>query len=301
MIIFNISGGLGNQFFQYAFGRYLALKNRTDLYLRFNTYEYDVSRSSKLSHFQTCFKRSSVEDVRKYSKTYHRLHPLLKKLYRNSPNVSLKRYFTDRIETGFHKEFKKVTRGYFDGYWAYEEYFKEIRSSLLKELELKDEHKTDIYKLMEMQLSGSRTVAVHIRRGDYISNQKYAGIMHNLSLAYYYSAIEFLRSKKDDLKFYIFSDEIDWVRQNFRMEGIDCHFMDNPGLCSDYLEFSLMKSCANFIIANSTFSWWAAWLSESRDKCVVAPKKWYKNEEMQHCYEKRNMIPSNWIKLYARN
>ena len=297
MVIFNVSGGLGNQFFQYAFGRYLAISHETDLYLRFESYKSDVSRSPKLGYFETFFKKSLEKDVRRYLKTYDVLHPFFKKLYLNKSNIHLRRYFNDRIQPGFNESFKKVKKGYFDGYWAYEEYFKEIRPYLLEELVLRAEYKTNIYKRLEMRLKSSNSVAVHIRRGDYISNKVYAGIMNSLSLDYYYKAIDLLASKKNNLSFYVFSDEIDWVKENLQARNIDIHFIDDPDLGLDYLEFSLMKSCNNFIIANSSFSWWAAWLSENKDKCIIAPKRWYKDDEMQHRYSEENHVPSNWIQL----
>ena len=108
MVIFNVSGGLGNQFFQYAFGRYLAISHETDLYLRFESYKSDVSRSPKLGYFETFFKKSLEKDVRRYLKTYDVLHPFFKKLYLNKSNIHLRRYFNDRIQPGFNESFKKV-------------------------------------------------------------------------------------------------------------------------------------------------------------------------------------------------
>lgn len=299
MIIFNISGGLGNQFFQYAFGRYLAIQNQTDLHLRFESYQSDPARKPKLDYFNTSYKLASEERILEYSSFYCRLHPFFKKIYRKERLVLFKRYFNDKTEPWYKKQLKQVTKGYFDGYWSFEDYFKEIRPILLEELELKDELKQENFLKIRNEVTNKNSVAIHIRRGDYISNQKFAQIFNQLPIDYYKKAVLKIEQSVKNPVFYVFSDDVEWVKTNFAGQiGVDLHFIADYEINADYIEFSLMKSCKHFIIANSTFSWWAAWLGGTeKNKRVIAPKDWYKDRSLQRRYNKNSFVPDSWIKL----
>jgi hypothetical protein len=294
MIIFNISGGLGNQFFQYAFGRYLAVKNNTDLFIYQKSFNTDVARRPVLGYFNTKYRIATEENIASYENQYLRLHPYLKKHYRKPGMAQWKRYFNDSQNPGFHAQYRRAVKGYFHGYWANENYFKEIKEQLLKEFMLKHEFKTEGYHSLERQIQESNSIAVHIRRGDYVSNPDFGKIFNVLDPAYYLHAIAQIAEVVVNPVFYFFSDDPDWVADTLapKVKGY-CQIISDQLQRKDYLEFSLMKNCKHFIIANSTFSWWAAWLSQHSSKMVFAPKDWYTDPKRQFRHETDSFLPAD--------
>jgi len=116
-----------------------------------------------------------------------------------------------------------------------------------------------------------------------------------LPIEYYQKAINYFNEKFTDIVFYVFSDDIEYVKQNFNFNA-EVIYIENKDL-QDYHELKLMSFCKHNIIANSTFSWWAAWLNENSNKTVIAPKKWYNDKKAQENYEKYSFVPETWIKL----
>jgi hypothetical protein len=141
---------------------------------------------------------------------------------------------------------------------------------------------------MLADISTSDSVCVHIRKGDY-TNSVNSKIYIQLTHEYYLSAVSYISKVLEFPRFFVFSDDISWVKENIYISGDVIH-VENIG--SDIDEFQLMMSCKNFIIANSTFSWWAARLSSNINKVIIAPKKWFRDEEI-----KWKIVPENWMKL----
>lgn len=298
MIIFHISGGLGNQFFQYAFGRTLSLRHNVPLYLDFESYDKDINRLPKLDYFNTHYQELDINKKHEYTKFYHSLHPYLKKHYRKDTFVQYKSFFTDKIELGYRKNLINACNGYFVGYWGNEKYFIENTMLIKNEFTLKDKFKTNEFKVLQEEAKTTHSVAMHIRRGDYIQNEKSSKIFNSLTLDYYQNAIEHMSGKVKDIKLLIFSDDIGWVKSNLSFVAeIDHIFIDHQLNSKDYLEFSLMCQCKHFIMANSTFSWWAAWLGAKSDSIVIAPYNWYSDPSHQNNFLSNNFIPKSWILL----
>lgn len=292
MIIFNISGGLGNQFFQYAFGRTLSLKHNVPLYLDFGSYDKDSSRFPKLDFFNTQYLALDSNKKHEYTKVYNSLHPYLKKHYRKDIFAKYKTYFTDKIELGYRPNLIKARKGYFDGYWGDFRYGSEILYKLQTELSLKREFCTQNFNELLAKIQNSNSVALHIRRGDYVHHPEYSRIMHTLPLDYYFNSIRLTSEiSESQLEYFIFSDDINWAKENLANYP-SFNFVEN--IETDVLEFELMKHCKNFITANSTFSLFAAWLSDSEQKIVVTPKKWYKDQRRQNHFENESYRPDNW-------
>jgi hypothetical protein len=296
MIIFNISGGLGNQFFQYAFGRTLSLKHSVPLYLDFGSYDKDINRLPKLGYFNTQYQACDGTKKNAYLKVYNALHPYLKKHYRKDAFVKYKTYFTDKIELGYRPNLIKARRGYFDGYWGTQDYFIENADLLKKEFTLKERFKTNEFNDLVEEAKMTHSVALHIRRGDYVQNDKFSKIFNSLSLDYYKNAIDHVSGKDKNIKLFIFSDDIGWAKSNLSfLAEIDHVFIENQLNSMDFLEFSLMCQCKHFIMANSTFSWWAAWLGQKSNSIVIAPKNWYSDPSYQKRFQTNNFIPKTWI------
>ncbi|NCQ11249.1 MAG: alpha-1,2-fucosyltransferase, partial [Bacteroidetes bacterium] len=138
----------------------------------------------------------------------------------------------------------------------------------------------------------SNSVSLHIRRGDYVDNKYFAQI----PLEYYYNSIELIENKFPNSSYYVFSDNLNWVKNNFKT-NVNLHFVDANDSSTDFMELYLMSKCNHNIIANSTFSWWGAWLNKNPDKIVIAPKVWFGDKTAQENYKNGQHVPNNWIKM----
>lgn len=291
-IIVNISGGLGNQFFQYAFGRYLSIKNSTDLYLNIRSFDRDNKRDFKLPYYQTSYQVKTVKEVLDYISFYMGLRPSLRRYYRKIWPIFLKRYF-EHLGNEFDPSFKKAKHGYFYGYWGNEGYFKEKESVVRNELVLREEYRIEKLSVLQKEASETNSVAIHVRRGDYINHPAHSKIFNSLPIAYYKDAVERMVAELEDPVFYIFSDDYIWVRKNLHFPGMNTRLAEDFALMKDYQEFELMRACRHFIIANSTFSWWAAWLANYDQKKIIAPQNWYREEYLNN----GSFIPKVWQKM----
>ena len=178
-------------------------------------------------------------------------------------------------------------RAYLDGYWQNELYFKEIRDVLLREFNSKEDVSERFIKYRE-EICASNSVSVHVRRGDYVSNKKAMSFHGLCPVQYYNDAINLMIDLHDDATFFVFSDDIPWCKENIKY---DRGFIYVEG-GSNIEDMLLMKHCSHNIVANSTFSWWAAWLNDNKHKVIVAPKAWVVNSP-----EKAQWVPEEWIVL----
>ena len=156
---------------------------------------------------------------------------------------------------------------YLLGNWLSPRYFEDIRTVLLKEISLVSELSSEANFFLSKILS-SNSVSIHVRHGDYV---KYSNKFKLLDLDYYTSAIEYIRSKINNPTFFIFTDDIDYVRNKLGFSGDNFIYVSGNGI-PDYEDLVLMSKCSHNIIANSSFSFWAGWLNQNRDKVVIAPK-----------------------------
>lgn len=179
---------------------------------------------------------------------------------------------------------------YIAGYWQSEKYFSKfspwIRDdfSFIQPLNIKNSELVD-------QITHVNAVSLHVRRGDYVNSQMTSKVYENLSSTYYDAAIRHIVERISNPFFFIFSDDINWVRKNLKI-NFPCVYIDNNHGTESYIDMRLMSLCKFNIIANSSFSWWGAWLNKSREKIVVAPKCWFANGT-----NTQDLIPQNWIKL----
>lgn len=189
------------------------------------------------------------------------------------------------------KKINRINRPvYLIGYWQHEKYFKEIKNTLLEELNLKKEPDSK-NKLIKAKILKYNSVSLHVRRGDYLLNENFA----ICDRGYYSKAINIVESRISNPVFFVFSDDIEWAQLNISANS-DIEFIDfNKD--REYLDLDLMKACKNNIIANSTFSWWGAWLNPNPDKLVIAPQKWANNPILQKRYNQNGFIPESWLQL----
>lgn len=295
MIIVKLEGGHSNQLFQYAAGRRLAHKLGVELFMDKwwfeNVVDTDSSRLYELGDYRFAQKfidRSDfalVEDKPDNFKV--RLYQLTKG--RSKPRV---KHFRQKGH-GFNKEVLSLPDNtYLDGWWQSEKYFKDIRPLLLKEVELKTKPAAKNVKWLK-QIQSSNSVSLHIRRGDYVENKLTNKFHGTVAPAYYQKALAFLTKKtgQKDFRLFVFSNDISWCKQNLKFD-YSTVFID--GQNSGAEDMRLMKHCKHNILANSSFSWWGAWLNQNPDKIIIAPKVWFQDKQAN---AETDIVPKDWIRL----
>lgn len=292
MIISFLSGGLGNQLFQYAMGKSISVRKNEDLFFDIQSFTWDQLRSYELNKIGICYPIASSEEVNHIKNLPKSLlESLISKFGKNIPYY--KKSFIKEADFQFDVNFRdfRSRNVYFEGYWQSENYFKDIRSHLLNEIKFDNlTLKSDYYK--NIIDSHSQSVSIHVRRGDYATNPDTTNFHGLMKKTYYLQAIQLLSSKLENPYFFVFSDDKEFVKTMF--EGVDnIEFIE--GLTYDYEDLYLMSLCKNQIIANSSFSWWGAWLNQNENKQVIAPKQWFQDELMQS--KTTDLIPSLWIKI----
>ncbi len=297
MIIIKLHGGLGNQMFQYALGRNLSLIHKTSFKIdsSYLQKENQSGRTLRLSGFNTFLEEATPDEIRTYrsilQKMLDRLRPKSKrkKILEPSPefdpNVS---------EITFDSAILKHNEGYFVGHWNDERYFKESEQIIRGDFTLKNNLGASAQKISEKILSSSQSVSVHIRRGDYVTIPKVANVHGALSISYYIEACDKILEKFPDAKFFISSDDINWTKENFPKK-YSLTFVSCPEI-SDYEELTLMSQCQHNSTANSTMSFWGAWLNQNPNKIVITPKYWFRDKNR----EVKGLIPPQWIKIESR-
>ncbi|MDB3972301.1 alpha-1,2-fucosyltransferase [Candidatus Thioglobus sp.] len=290
MIIIRVMGGLGNQMFQYATAKSIAKKNNDEFKLDLSFYANQDFRQYELDRFLIKGSVATGAECARLRGNEGLVQKVKKrlgfKMQRPRPYV----FEHELHATKFQKHiFENTESMYLDGYWQNEEYFKNIRDEILQDFTLQDSISREAKKYLE-SIMVSRSVSLHVRRGDYIQNP-HANSMHGTcSIEYYKEAIRCIHERVENPVFYIFSDDINWCKENF--DFLDCKIFIDKSL--DGIEdLYLMQACDNNIIANSSFSWWGAWLNTNKSKCVVAPRIWFSNNKRRGC----NLACEDWITI----
>lgn len=292
MIILNLKGGLANQLFIYASGSSFAEKRNTSFKLHVHELDYlKRKKESGLKNFNVNFSPASqqeISDILPTSLTSRLINRLKARENRN--------YFRLN-DLDFSKAITKSTQKnqYLDGYFANEYYFKQSRTRILSEITLKDHHITDDYLKTIDWIKKNQFTSVHVRRKDYLTKPA-SDFFQNLTVDYYNRCMSYIEKKDPNTKYLFFSDDIEWVKENFSNPN-KFFFINTPSLNHDFYDLKIMSQCKNHIIANSTFSWWSAWLNENDSKTVLAPRKWYKDQKMQALADQTYFIPKDWIKI----
>ena len=290
MIIGRVSSGLGNQLFQYAVARHLALKNRTALYLDLSyyrqQYETDTPRYFKLGHFGISYRTLQDSPLQYVSKATKLL-----------PNRSWPPFFVFLKEQHFHFDEKVVqTHGNcitLDGFWQSEAYFRDSADAIRQDLTLTSTPSPE-FRMYEQRIKATAVpVSLHVRRGDYVNHPEFSQTFGFVGLDYYEKALCQLNQQVDNPRLFVFSDEPEWVRQNLPLPD-NTVFVRNTGPDGDVADLVLMSRCRHHITANSSFSWWGAWLNPAADKLVISPKHWYRK---QPTWNTKDLLPATWMAL----
>ena len=187
------------------------------------------------------------------------------------------------------KKFNKKDNQFYVGFWQNEKYFSEISEVIRQDITLKNEMTGISSNLMNQITNSIDATSIHVRRTDILDpKNKYGGICDG---NYYKKAMDIIKEKVYSPTFFIFSDDIEWCKDNFKFEK-KIYFVSNP-MTKDYEELVLMSNCKHNIIANSSFSWWGAWLNKNNNKIIIAPRKWLNVNEKEY----KDVLPKNWIKI----
>jgi hypothetical protein len=294
-VIVSLYGGLGNQLFQYALGRSLAIKSNASLTL--DTAWFDIVDSLEDTTLRKYELKSFGVDceIQAIGLPWQK-NNFLKKLFNRFSWLSKifsNNFFIYNEKSAFfdYDLLNQTGPLWLNGYWQSYKYFDSIGEVIKKEIGTIRFLSASSQKVFN-DVVNSESICVHVRRGDYVSNAK-ANKVHGLcSVEYYKKAIKLVTKNLDNPVIYIFSDDPNWVRVNlkFPYKTIVVDANGTEDACQDLW---LMSSCKHFVIANSSLSWWGAWLSSSEDKVVVAPKKWFADKR----HDTSDLIPPDWLRL----
>jgi hypothetical protein len=292
MIIVKIFSGLGNQMFQYAFARALSKITGHEYKLDISAFDKDPAGRqyllNRLSIGETIADRAEVFRLTKID------HELLRRLYAKICRLERPRspfHIKERKDYVFDKDIMRFSGdAYFEGYWQNEKYFMDLESVLRQEFTLRGAFSAQAMSLME-RIKETNSVSIHVRRGDYITSRN-SNIFHGvLPLEYYRKAAEMVSLASENARFYVFSDDIQWVKSSFQI-GMPFTAISLDSRCP-VEELLLMSYCRQNIIANSSFSWWAAWLNKYQGKKVIAPKDW----TVKSGIDSSDAVPKEWIRI----
>lgn len=303
MIYIKIRGGLGNQLFQYASSRSFAITTEDDLCLDLSGITNKTHNIYTLNKFN--INATTTEECKIWQKKVAHIFSSIsyrigKKLGYNisykfdlivAPLLNL--FGIYNVDNGYIKFKKALTKNkYIIGYLQSEQYFSDNQGTIKKELSPK-QSLTKKNKVLSEEMKKCNSICIHIRRGDFVD----VGAIV-CSEKYYIEAAKYLNKKLKDAQFYIFSNDIDWVKENIKFP-MKVNYIEgnNPS----YEEIMLMSSCNNFIISNSTFSWWGQYLSNNNNKIVIAPNRWFVDGQKEDIYQQNWLILDKNGKLVKNN
>lgn len=288
MIIVQLKGGLGNQLFQYAAGLHLAHHHNTEIkvdlgLLKNPANETDTLRNYELQYLKHPPLIASEHEIKRLTKASIPFRFIDKLLPSYKRQVYNEKYFTYDV-----KFLQAGNNVYLKGYRQSEKYFLPIADIIRQRFQFQP----GIIQTVQDFGNNLKTVnsaSIHIRRGDYTKKtiKHYHGVV---TPSYYQEAMAILQTKVTDLHLYVFSDDINWVKEHIKFP-IPATFVSNDISTTPYEDFYLMACCRHNIVANSSFSWWAAWLNDNEQKIVIAPKNWFTRRGPSA----KDLLPSQWI------
>jgi hypothetical protein len=284
---------MGNQMFQYAFGKYLATKYQTILKVDIHSLldrtphkKFFVFRDYDLDIFNLEVPVATRHEVNGFTKKINSFFPdrIVNRLIGVKPSCI--------IEPHFHfsqKIFETTDNSYLEGYWQSEKYFKPISEDLKRNDFSFKSPLSQASEELARQIGNCNAVCVNVRRGDFLVTPLHG----TCSPEYYKKGEAIIASQIDNPHFFVFSDEIEWCRENLSFNNTVTYVgHEYAGYkFQDYLR--LMSICKHFIIPNSTFAWWAAWLNTNAHKIVIAPKRWFANDNL----DTKDMLPPDWMAI----
>ena len=294
MKIVKFKGGLGNQLFQYAFLRNLQFMCSSEVIIGdlsyYDTMSKDIVRRPRIKMLNVTIEKATSHEIKK-TLLFKRLGNPLSLIYKGIlfSEKTLNKYYcfeADRSHTNINSIIDNI---YFDGYWQSWRNVFEIEDVLRKEItpnfELSKSTKDTIRKI-----STENSIFIGLRRGDYLTSSKVQMHYGSFEESYYLKAIAYIKKRVENPVFYMFSNDIDWVKKNLNLDE-EIIFREKSEQTSDIEELFIMGAFKHAIIVNSTFYWWGAWLIKNRDKLIIAPQNWFADNKPI------DIVPDSWIKM----
>lgn len=293
MIVTRVHGGLGNQMFQYALGRRLALHHGTELLLDLSFFDMKdgthTPRPFELDVFRVKYRPAKAVELRPFLRA--RESRFLRVRDRLLPFPARHPLFA-QPGFGFYPRALEVPANvYMDGYWQSEKYFKDAEATVRSDLSF-SAAPIGANAAVARRIQDTNAVSVHVRRGDYATDPTTNAHHGVCDGAYYEAAMQRIRHAHPEAAFFIFSDDPAWAKENLRSDAPMTVVDHNHGSAS-YEDMRLMSLCKHHIIANSSFSWWGAWLNPDPDKTVIAPRQWFRDPAI----DTRDLLPARWTRL----
>lgn len=284
--IVKFNGGLGNQMFQWALARAIEETTGMKAYFDMSYFKRGYARPYGLKVFQ--IEPNFIDDpwTQMRLNLIWRLRSFLN--WKNFLGITL----YSESHFNFDRNINKIKPNTFiEGFFQSELYFKCVEDKLREDFKFNTEASPKNLQIMT-QMYSTNSISVHIRRGDYVEKQRFQELYAPCSIDYYKRAVEYIAQRQPEPTLFVFSDDITWAKLNFRLPYETVYISHNTGRAS-YEDMRLMSACKNNIIANSSFSWWGAWLNKNKDKIVIAPQKWFNDDEIVQT----DVIPKEWVRL----
>ena len=286
MIVSRLIGGLGNQMFQYAAGRALALRRGASFRIDRRAFADYKTHAFGLDCFRAELPDAPVDQLPGAVKE-SRINRLLRPLLRSPVRVYAEKAFT------FDPAVLSLPDGtYLDGYWQSEQYFADHADAIRADFTVRHAPSAENAHWLGL-IAASNSVSLHVRRGDYVTDPSAASVHGTCDLDYYRRAVEHVRSVSGaEPVAFVFSDDPDWVTANLQLPS-PMHVVRNNDASTNYEDLRLMTACRHHVIANSSFSWWGAWLDPRADAITVAPRRWFVGGP----HDARDLLPERWVRL----
>lgn len=291
-VVVRLVGGLGNQLFQYAAARALALRSGADLLFDLSWFPTVADRRYALAPFAIdarVLQPLSGGGISGAQALWQRIsHRLIKK-------TGFKKIgWPVFAERQFHFDpavLNLCAPIYLDGWFQSERYFADCAATVAGELRIVSPLLPSTQAMLD-KIHDSEAICMHVRRGDYVAKAETSAVHGTCSLEYYAAGLESAAAGLRNPKCFVFSDDPAWVRANLHLD-VPTTIVDIHGPDEAHEDLRLMAACRNYVIANSSLSWWGAWLGKHPEKCVIAPKKWFAGSSN----DTRDLLPSGWLRL----
>lgn len=281
--------------FQYAAGRALSVKWHEKLLLDTSLFSLQYPNADKRTYALHVFKNIRPVFSKEFLSGGFYMHSRWDNRIRKMFGARARKVLKEASHS-FNPLFDEVTAPVLlDGYWQTEKYFKPFENIIRHDFEFPGFGPNDKNNSILEDILMNESVSVHVRRGDYV---KYgtANMFHGIcDTAYFKNAIQYFLSEKNNLKFYFFSEDAAWIESNLMSPALNASIIGGNDGEDSWKDMYLMSKCKHHIIANSSFSWWGAWLNNNAGKKVVSPKKWFRTDDL--FYEPNDVVPMNWIRI----
>lgn len=290
MVVIKIAGGLGNQMFQYALARALSHKGRQVLLdcSGFDSQaDEDTKRTYELDRFNIVIAKASKETMKKYCNRWQFFLYYLGRIVKmDISKVAIE------MEHCYKKEIAECDNKYLIGFWQTDKYFKSVRKELLGDFSFQRlVLSTKNERLRDKILAEEKSVGVHVRGGDY-NTAGNIGIYGNIcDTSYYNKAFAYMEKRFGSVKYFLFTNDPAWAYQLIPHENRQITVVDWNSEEDGWVDLYMMSICKHNIIANSSFSWWAAWLNQNAEKTVVAPGRWQNGADIE------DIVPDEWVRV----